>query len=242
MNPALGHRREDLRPAAGEVLDHRPGDPLDVGVAVSGRAPIDPELAGQLGPQLGLEDVAGGLGVPIDRRAALRRGQGEPAPVALCPGQVGNQDVGVEGRVAGAAHPVAEGHRDEAPPGLDRLAAASSLHEAGLGLEVGDAGGDGAVVGGEESLPGLLRAEGVDQRDRLRRGEADVVGEHRLLGALAPLGVGEAAGRGAAQEHRVTCGVVALEDRGVGGAIELAFEAELRGELAEPLAGSFAGL
>jgi hypothetical protein len=165
----------DLRPAAREVLDHRPLDPLDVGVAVAGRAPLDPQLAHELGPELGLEDVAGGLGVLIEGGAAPGGGEREPGAVARGFGQVGDEDVGVEGGVAGTAHAMAEGHGDEAGAGLDHLAAAAALHEAGLALEVADPGGDGAVVGGEDRLAGLRVAEGVDQRDRLGGGEADVV-------------------------------------------------------------------
>jgi hypothetical protein len=242
VDAAQGKRLVDFGAAAREVLDRRPRDPLDVGVAVAGQAPLHAELAGELGPELGLEDVAGGLGVQIEGRAPHGGGEREPAAVALGPGQVGDEDVGVEGGVAGPRHAVAEGHRDEALAPLDLLAAPAALNEAGLGLEVADAGGDGAVVGPEDLLADPLVAEGVDQQDRLPRGEADVVGEHRLLGALAPGGVGEGAGRRAAHQHPAGAGVAALEDGGVGGAVDAALEAELLGLLAEPLTRGLAGL
>ena len=63
-----------------------------------------PEAAAQLVAQMGLVDVAGGLGVVIDRRVV------EPGPAAVRPlGRVGDQDVGVELGIAVARGAVGVG-------------------------------------------------------------------------------------------------------------------------------------
>ena len=106
-----------------------------------------------LGPKRGLVDVAGGLRLVKERRAPPRAGEREPAPVGARAGQVGDEYVGVERRVAGARGAVAEGHREEAAAGLDAGAAVAALDEAGAALEVGDRLGDGAVVGAGRGRP-----------------------------------------------------------------------------------------
>ncbi len=109
FDPVLGHRREDLRPAAGEVLDHGAIDPLQVGPAVVGLLPGEAERPRDARAQRRLVDVASRFGLKPKRRPALRRGEAEPAPVGERAGHVGGDQVGVQGGVAGARGAVAEG-------------------------------------------------------------------------------------------------------------------------------------
>ena len=127
-------------------------------------------------------------------------------------------------------------------PGLDRLAALAALHEAGVSLQVADRLGYGVIVGAKDRLADLGRADRVEQRDRLRRGEADVVAEDRLEAALAPLGVDELARLGAGDEDVARAGIFAGENGGVGVAVDLALEAQLGRQLAHPLTRRLAGL
>jgi hypothetical protein len=82
-DPAGAHRgvggagRKDLCPAGGEGAQMLGIEALDLGDAVAERAPVDPEALGQLVAQVGLIDVAGGLGLVIDRRVV----EAGPAPV-----------------------------------------------------------------------------------------------------------------------------------------------------------------
>ena len=230
MDQCLAYFRSSARPSA----IHR--------FTVAGLGPLDSQLARQLRPQLGLKDVARSLAVLIERRASLGGSEREPAPVALCSGHVGDQDVGVKGGIAGAAHAVAKCHRAEALPGLDLLAPGSALNKAGFLFEVGNAGGDGAVIAGDDLGACLLVAQRVDQRDRLGGRESHVIGKHRLLGSLAAGRVGEGADRRAV--HQLLAGerVAAVEDRRVGTSVDLAFEPKLCRQLAQPLARCLAGL
>ena len=121
-----------------------------------------------------LVEVAGRLRVPVERVAVERR------PAVLRAGEVGGDDVGVKLRVLGAAHPVAVGGRDEA---LGAVALGllphpvAAAHEAGLALEVGARGAHGLVVGVAQRARGSLVGDRVEDADRLRRREGEVVGE-----------------------------------------------------------------
>ncbi len=130
--------------------------------------------------------------------------------------------MGVKGGVPGAAHAVAKAHRAEPLSWLDQLATRSALHETGLLFEVADARGHSTVIGAQHLLARLLVAKRVEQRHRLGGGEADVVGEDRLLGALATRRVGEGASRQAMDELLAALRIAALEDRGVGRPVDLA--------------------
>ena len=217
------------------MLDRGALDPDEVGVAVVGAVPLGSQLAGEVGAKRRLVDVAGRLGLAPEGSAALRRGQAEPVPISCGASQVGGYQVGMQGRIAGARRAVAKGHRDQTRAGLDRLAPRAALHEAGVALQVGDSLGDSVVVGPQDSGPDLGGSDRVEQGDRLRRGEADVVAEDRLDPALAATRVGVAARLGAAHQHFAADRVPAGEDRGVGIAVNLAGEAELSGQLADPL-------
>ena len=239
---ALGHRRDDLRPPLGEVLDHRPADSLDVGVAVSDRLPLQAELAGEGGAERGLVDVAGRFRVQPEGRAALRRGEAEPAPIGDGAGHVRGDDMGVKRRVPGARGAMAEGHRDEAGAGLDLLAAGSALHEAGVAVQVGEPLRDSVVVGAQGGGANLRRADRVEQGGRLRCGEAHVVAEDRLMAPLATRGVGEDARLGAAHEDFSGAGVPTGEHGGVVVVVDLAVQPQLGSQLADPLARRLARL
>jgi hypothetical protein len=93
----------------GELAQMLVGEALDLGDAVADLLPADPEAAGQLGAQVGLEDVAGGLGVVVDRRVV------EAGPLAVRPlGRIGDQDVDVDLGASGAGGAMAETCGEEA--------------------------------------------------------------------------------------------------------------------------------
>ena len=160
---------EDLRPPGREGAEMVGVEALDLGDAVGDLLPADAEPAGQLMAKVRLVDVAGGLRVVVDRRVV------EPGPAAVRPaGRVGDEDVGVELRVAGAGGAVEVGGGDEAVA-VDELApAVAAPGPAGLALHVVECGGDRGAVGGGDLRPGALAAERPGQRDRLRRREGEV--------------------------------------------------------------------
>ena len=104
----LGHRGFDLRASLGERRQDLGGDAGDLDQALAGRPPVDAELLGELVGEGGAEHRAGGVLGPVE---ALRV-EGGPASVGAA-GDVGDQDVGVQVRVAGAAGAVPERGGDE---------------------------------------------------------------------------------------------------------------------------------
>ena len=78
-----------------ERADQRIGDAGEVGDALGDGVPGDTEAAGQLVAELGLVEVAGGLGVPIQPGCVQR----SPAAVVGLDG-VGDQHVRVQQRIA----------------------------------------------------------------------------------------------------------------------------------------------
>src|SRR5581483_3447742 len=112
------------------------GDTGDVGGAAPDRRPLDPETTGELGAQVGLVEVAAGLSVQEQPPAI------QVSPAAVGPaGHVGDQDVGVQLRVAGAARAVAK-RSGEKPVAEHRLlAAAPATANGGLALHVAKRGG-----------------------------------------------------------------------------------------------------
>jgi len=74
------------------------GDSGDVGDPVACGGPLDAQSTGELCPQLGFVQVADGLGPRIERS----RVEGRPATVGFGMHEVGDDDVGVQLRVAGA--------------------------------------------------------------------------------------------------------------------------------------------
>jgi hypothetical protein len=226
----------------GEVVDHRAPDALEVGVAVYDRLPLGAKLAGDAGTKGRLVDVTGGLCLAQKRRGAPWVGEAEPAPVGGGAGHVGGDEVGVKGGIAGARGAVAEGHRYEAGAGLDRRAPLAALDEAGDSLQIGNCLSDSMVVSAQDRAADLGRADRVEQRYRLGRGEADVVAEDRIEPALAPVGIEVGAGLGTGDQDFAGPRMLAGENGGVGVAIDLAGEAELVGQLPHPVPRRLAGL
>ena len=148
----------------------------------------------------------------------------------------------VKGGVARPAHAMAEGHPDEPLAALDPGPALSALDEAGFMLEVGEALSHRLAQDGEDAGAGCLIAKGVEDRNRLRRAESDVVAEDRLDPLFGAVGTLAVAGVGAPEELGAADRIGALEDRGVCLGVYLAGEAELGGQLADPLARRLAGL
>jgi hypothetical protein len=113
------------------VLDHAARDALEVSAPVLDGLPAQPEFPRQLGPEGGLVEVAGRLGVPIQLAAVERR----PAAIRR-PRGVGDDHVRVQQRVAGARGPVPEGRGDEATPRQPDRPRPTATSPARLTLEI----------------------------------------------------------------------------------------------------------
>ena len=224
------------------MVDHRPPDTGEVGIAVVDRLPLGADLAGQLRAKRRLVDVARRFCLAQKRRLAPRVGEAEPAPIRGGAGHVGGDEVGVKGRIAGPRGAVAEAHRKEAGPRLDRDAALAPLHEARGPLQVADRLGNRVIVGAKDGGADLRRADRIEQGDRLRRGKANVVAEDRVEVPLAPFGVYELPRLGPSDQDVAGEGMLAGENGSVGIAVNLAREAKLRRQLAHPLARRLAWL
>ena len=121
---------------------HSRGTPVEVGVAVGDRVAPDAEPAGELVAQVGLVEVPAVLACAYSRRESSVR----QIAVVDGAGEVGDQHVGVQQRVARPRGAVPERRADE-PLHLDRLGPAGAA--AGpdrLALEVAERGGDRGVV------------------------------------------------------------------------------------------------
>jgi hypothetical protein len=210
------------RAVGGERLDHGAGDAIQVGVTSGGRLPGDPEGPGQLVAERGLVQVAGGLGMPVQRAAV----QGRPAPVRAL-GEVGDQDVGVQQRIPGPAHAMLVA-------GCQQTAASDSL-AAGMPaarprrrpLQVPQRLPDRGVMRGDDRPDDVGSAEGVQQTHALGRAEGQIEPGHRP--GTNPVGK-RRAGRGVA-----TCEQPAQPLLGDGSG-----KREPGGLAADPAAGSFA--
>ena len=174
---ALGEPGQDLTPALGEVLDHRTWDAGDVGGAVDHRGPGDAEPAGELITQMGLVEVAGGLGLPIQLPAIQRA----PAPVVRRAGGVGDQHMGVQQRIGGPRRAVPECRPDKPLPSDLLGPAGPAAGPARRPLQVAERRLDGGVVGTAGLVGDLVVAEPVEQRHRLGGAEGQVEPGHRPL-------------------------------------------------------------
>ena len=114
----------------------------DLRDAVADLGPLDAELPRELGPQHGLVGQAGGTSVGVEPPTVQRR----PLEIGAAR-DVGDDDVGVQLRVAGAGGPVPE-RRGGEPVGLhhDRPAVPAA-HARGVALEVAERLADRVVVG-----------------------------------------------------------------------------------------------
>lgn len=145
------------------------GKARDLGYALAGPLPLDPEAAGQLVAKVGLIDVAGGCGVVIDRRVV------EAGPAAVRPlGAVGDEYMRVELGVAVSGGAVAVGG-GEVSVAFDELrASGAAAGPAGVVLHVGEGGSYGLAVGGLDFEGGDGPAEAPEQGDRLGGGEGEI--------------------------------------------------------------------
>ena len=193
---------------------------LDLGDPVSDLAPAHAEPAGQLVAQVGLEQVAGGLRVLVDR------GVVEPGPAAIRPlGRVGDQDVGVELRIAGTGGAVLEGGGEEAVAADELGATVTAPRPARLPLHVVEGTGQRLALSFADLAGDLGAAERPKQRDGLRRREGEIEAGDRA----ATTDVTQA-------ERRPGRGVVAGQHRRQLIGIDLALEAEFDGGVTEPVA------
>jgi hypothetical protein len=127
----LPGRLEYFRAPGRERLQPLVLEALDLGDALPDRLPLDSERPGQLVAKVRLIDVAGGLGVFVDR------GVVEAGPFAVWAlGRVGDQDMGVELRIAVARGAVRVGDGDESAAFDEDGTAFAPAGQAGVGLHV----------------------------------------------------------------------------------------------------------
>jgi len=196
------------------------GEARDLGDAFAGRLPLDAHAAGQLMAKVGLVDVAGGFGVFVDRGVVKAR----PAAV-WTEGRVGDQDMGMELRVAGAGRAMGVGGGKEAVAGDEFMTAFAPAGPAGLTLQVAERFGHGGAVGVGDLAGNRMAAERPGERDRLRSREGEVEAGNRLAVRCRLQPERFAANRVVAGQHR---------DELVG--VDLALQAEVGGGVAEPVA------
>ena len=207
VGAAAAERAERLRRHAGDVRD-----------PVADRAPLDAQLARELGAQPSLVEVAGGLGVRVQPAAVERR----PAPIRA-EREVGDEHVGVQLRVAGARGAMHERRGDQPSPGDAVDARGSAPRDRGLALDVAERVLNRPVVRGADRSAHAVIADAEQHADALGRRERQIEAWHsrRCL---------------AAERHairRVLAGQHALQLL----AVDLAAQAEQRCAVADPLAG-----
>ena len=148
--------------------------------------PLQPKPPGELVPQLGLVEVAGGEPVGAQDRLAVER-----PPLAIRrAGHVGDDHVRVQMRVLRARGAMPERRRHEPLAVLAHRAAVAAAHDAGLALEIAERRLPGRLVRLTDLAPRrLVVGERVQQADALRAREHEVVPGHRRepLRLLAPL-------------------------------------------------------
>ena len=219
-------RLEDFGAAGGEGAQVLVGEALDLGDALADLLPAHAEALGQLVAQVGLVDVGGGGGVVVDRRVV----EAGPAAVRSLR-RVGDQDVGVELGVAVSRGAVAVGGGEEAVA-LDELrASGSAAGPARLALHVAEGGADGFAVGGSRLRGRRLGPPRPQSREtdfgaekvRSKPGTGPSPRTPRIESSGSP-----------------STGLrpVSIADELV--RADLAFEAEVRGGVADPLAGRLA--
>jgi hypothetical protein len=204
---------EDLGPPGRELAQLVVLEAPELGDPVANLLPLGTEASDQPVAEQGLVEVAGGLGVLVDRGVV----EAGPAPVRAL-GRVGDQHVGVELGVAGAGGAVAVGGGEVARALDEPGAAAAAPRPAGLALQVGEGGVDRALVGVPHRGARPLVSERPQQRDRLRRREGEIEAGD---GALA---AGDAICR---DQRRAARGVAPGEHRPQGIGLDLSGEAEL---------------
>ena len=122
----------DLPATRGELPQHLRRDLLDLGHPVAHRPPAHPRQAlTHRRAQVRLIQVAGRLGVLIDRRGIKRR-----PPAVGAARHVRRHDVRVQLRILRAAHAMAIGGRHEPLPRLAPHTAAAATHPTRLALQI----------------------------------------------------------------------------------------------------------
>ena len=207
VGAAAAERAERFRRHAGDVRD-----------PVADRAPLDAQLARELGAQPSLVEVAGGLGVRVEPAAVERR----PAPIGA-EREVGDEHVGVQLRVAGARGAMHERRGDQPSPGDAVDARGSAPRDRGLALDVAESVLNRPVVRGADRSAHAVIADAEQHAHALGRRERQIEAWHsrRCL---------------AAERHairRVLAGQHAMQLL----TVDLAAQAEQRRAVADPLAG-----
>jgi hypothetical protein len=184
------HGGDDLLAPMRKRLAKVGRDADDVGVALRHLLEQQARAVRQLVAQDRLVDEAGGAGVAVEV-APIESG---PAPVGAL-GQIGEQDVGVQRRVAGPAGAMTEGGTDEALGVTDGGSAMTTAHVTGVTFEVLQGGVDGPVVAADDHLGRGLVPESPHQRHRLgcrqrefEPGPGGPGGAQRLVAARATAG------------------------------------------------------
>lgn len=215
---------EDFRPPCRELAQVLVGEALDLGDPPADLLPLDSDEAGQLVAKLGLIEVAGGLGVLVDRRVV------EPGPLAVRPlGRVGYQDVGVQLGVAVSRGAVLEGG-GEVAVALDELrTACAAPGPARLLLEIAKCRLDGGAMGLLYLDARNGSAQAPEEGDRLRGREGQVEAGDR-----------PAAADRSQPERLAARRVVTGEHPGQLIRLDLPGEVELDGGIAHPLPADLA--
>ena len=122
----------NLPPTRGELPQHARCDLLDLRHPVAHQPPAHPgQPLTDCGAQVGLVEVAGGLGVPVDRGGIKCR----PATIRAAR-HVRGHHMGVQLGILGAAHPMAIRGRHKPLPHLTPHPAAAATHPTCLTLQI----------------------------------------------------------------------------------------------------------
>ena len=167
----------DLAGALGEAADQLLGHALELPVAVGvRRRPLHPECPDELALVGGPVDGVRGQPMPVQVPAV----QGRPASVRPLDA-VGDDQMGVQQRVALSGRPVVEPDRQQPLSGhvLDTAMAAAGPQ---VLVQVADRLGQPGVMGGQHRPAGGRVAEAVEDRDALGRPQHHVEGRARRCG------------------------------------------------------------
>ena len=164
----------DLTTTRGELPQHLRRELLDLRHPVAHRPPAHPrQPLTHRGAQMRLVEVAGGLGVLVDRRGIKRR-----PPTVGAARHVRRHHMGVQLRVLGATHPMAIRRRHEPLPRLVPDTAAAAAHPTRLALQIPQRRVDRRLVRLDQR-PGQRRLADREQHaHRLRRRERQVKRRH----------------------------------------------------------------
>ena len=228
----------DLAGALGEASDQRLRHPLQLAVAVGvRRRPLHPERPDELALVGGPVDGVRGQPMPVQVPAVQR------CPASVRPlDPVGDDQVGVQQRIAFSGRPVVEPDRQQPLSGhvLDTAVAAAGPQ---VLVQVADRLGQPGVMGGQHGSAGGRVAEAVEDRDALGRPQYHVEGGH---GVAAMRAAEQLAGRGvAALEHGLEPGhrCFALQPEAAGaGAVPPAWGLTVAGQVLLVVGGQLAGV